>query len=155
MKCFLWKKRRRKIVDLRSIANLWKLPEKHRMELLSAYRTLCKLAKAIPSPAIRQQTLDEIRKLSREYYERNQLKEMKEFCDSKIFWLKCIVPKQLWPSNIVQSTPQGDTKTFVVRNGKLEETSRSSSYEYTSGTIDPDDLRRHQQLLRRMRFGKS
>jgi len=74
MKCFLWKTIRRKIFDLRSIANLWKLPEKHRMELLSAYRTLCKLAKAIPSPAIRQQTLDEIRKLSREYYERNQVR---------------------------------------------------------------------------------
>lgn len=43
------------------------------VELLKDYRILCKLAKAIPSPPIREETLKEIRKLFREYYEKNQV----------------------------------------------------------------------------------
>ncbi|GJD08177.1 hypothetical protein Gasu2_24840 [Galdieria sulphuraria] len=125
------------------------------IELLKTYRILCKLAKAIPSPAIREETRREIRQLYRDYYKRNQLEQLEELVQSKLFGLKCIIPKQLWPRCVAHSGPEmGNlTKTFVVRNGKLEETTSSSPYEYTR-TIDPDDLRRHKELLRRMRYGR-
>ncbi|GJQ12194.1 hypothetical protein GpartN1_g3985.t1 [Galdieria partita] len=125
------------------------------IELLQTYRILCKLAKAIPSPAIREETWREIRQIYRDLYKRNQLEQLEEWSQSKLFWLKCTIPKQLWPRCVVDSSPKIDnvSKTFVFRNGKLEETMNSSPYEYKR-TVDPDDLRRHHELLRRMRFGK-
>eukprot|EP00871_Galdieria_phlegrea_P000231 jgi/Galph1/1208/GphlegSOOS_G6094.1 len=125
--------------------------------LLQTYVVLRKFSKNIPSQPIREETWKEIKQVYQQLYRENKLEELEKWSQSKLSFLQSTLPKRLWPKYSLQENSNAEATirtTFVFRNGKFEKTTSSSTETFQRASLEPEDIRRHYQLLERMRFGK-
>mmetsp|Transcript_16210 Transcript_16210/g.18350 ORF Transcript_16210/g.18350 Transcript_16210/m.18350 type:complete len:128 (+) Transcript_16210:167-550(+) len=112
------------------------------------YKELVSTAKRIPELKKREAALKDIREKFRENANKqnpDSLKELLELAESRLSYLRVVTPKSL------RGTKSAKSK-FIMEDGKLVEGSTSSDRKAYKSGVDPDDIARHQHLMRRQFF---
>lgn len=116
---------------------------------LLLYKNLLKQCKYIIE---QDKKLSFINRIKLEYRENKNAENVEELLkkgENHLSFLKTITPKS-------PKSSQGNKK-FIMRNGKLEEIEtfekqNKAISNFREGNVDPDQLKRHQQLLDRQHF---
>ena len=124
--------------------------------MLGTYKKFLRLAERIPDSLKREKTLKKIKKtFKNNAKETDEIKvgEMMEKAESQLSFLKMTTPRDLREK--ISGRYVVEEGKFVSNEKPIEQKMRVVGTFYRTGDrvgADPDDIRRHEYLLRRMRF---
>ena len=117
-----------------------------RANVLSKYRQLLKGASKLPDSSKRQEALTEVRKQFRANSEigSEEVAALLDKANSSLGYLKIITPRGR------QESQTGVTK--LVFGPETGPSGRKATTNWTGSNLDPDSVRRHQNILKRAGF---
>ena len=128
-----------------------------KFKILGLYKNLIKLSKRIPDSLKKEQTLKKIRKTFKKNskeLDAIKIKEQYEKGYSQIAYLKMITPRDI--SEKISGTyiisEDGKFTNYEAENVSPSSRNTVNNYYQNGRDIDPDHLKRHQYLMRRMQF---
>jgi hypothetical protein len=121
--------------------------------VLSSYRRLLTLAQRLPTPQDRASAAGQIRaafRAARGEADPELIASLLRTAQDKLSYLRMVTPRQ--PGEASSATRMAVIDGEVVVLGQRARQAGKAQSAYGAGNMDPDQVRRHESLLQRMRF---
>eukprot|EP01027_Heterolobosea_sp_BB2_P025454 GEZU01039067.1.p1 GENE.GEZU01039067.1~~GEZU01039067.1.p1 ORF type:complete len:160 (-),score=31.66 GEZU01039067.1:56-535(-) len=138
------------------------IPPEFRKTTLSLYRQIMRLSQHIPNPEQRAKVLTEARttfKMNKNVTDPERVLVLHHQAQSKLGFIKTITPRVYHVRKSDLEGPVAEKKRYILVDGKIVEEEGESKQKdsrvvsnWTAGNYDPDQVARHEYLLRRQRF---